>query len=145
MEIINIYGKEYTCSKCNKKVNYGQCSEDGKTPVTKDKKPFNKKYGKESNVLSVAVNAGTVEIHPCYSALVVRDFDEITGVIKTGHSLTDSIIHDDLYDDFEDIVRQQYLKLNILSGKLCGEGATVKDKHITTMGLLHDYFSYLRR
>ena len=68
MKIIDIYGKEYECSKCKAKVNYGAASKDGKTPVTKDGKPFNNKFGKESNKLSVAVNAGTTEIHPCYAS-----------------------------------------------------------------------------
>jgi hypothetical protein len=145
MQIIGIYAKEYDCSKCNGKINYGQASKDGKTPVTKDGKPFNNKYGKESNVLSVAVNAGTTEIHPCYSSYAIKDYDELTGAIQAGpdvslNGMSNSEVEG--YDEFIDIVKSLYVKLNYEAGKFCGEGAMAKDKHITTMGLIHDYFSF---
>lgn len=48
------------------------------------------------------------------------------------------------YGDFIKIVKDLYIRLFYEAGALCGEGATVKDKHITTMGLIHDYFSYTK-
>lgn len=143
MQIIDIYGKEYTCSKCDAKVNYGAASKDGKTAVTKDGKPFNNKWGKDSNKLSVAVNAGTTEIHPCYANLSIRDFDELTGElpkrVEGPAETTDTV---EGYDSFIKQVKTLYAKLYYEAGVFCGEGATVKDKHITTMGLIHDYFSF---
>jgi len=143
MKITNVYDKDYKCSKCDKTVQYGQVTDDKGKVITKDKKPFNNKYGKESNVLSAAVDKGTINLHACYASYVVKDFDELTGVIQSGPTLTedDSVVVEG-YDGFIKTVKAVYIKLYYEAGKLCGEGATAKDKHITTMGLIHDYFSY---
>ena len=143
MQILNVYKKDYKCSKCDSVVEYGQVADDKGVIITKDKKPFNNQYGKGSNVLSAAVDKGTNNLHPCYASYVLKDFDELTGIIQSGPLLTESIdVNVEGYDGFISTVKNVYIKLYYESGKLCGEGATAKDKHITTMGLIHDYFSY---
>jgi len=43
---------------------------------------------------------------------------------------------------FTTIARAAYNQISVLAAELCEEGATARDKHICTCGLLHDYFSY---
>ncbi len=61
---------------------------------------------------------------------------------KPQSKITKTQTEDETYSDFTKIVKSTYEKLFYEAGVLCGEGATVKDKHITTMGLIHDYFNY---
>ena len=35
-----------------------------------------------------------------------------------------------------------YQRASPTASKFCGSGATVKDVHITLMGMMHDYFAY---
>lgn len=145
MQIIEIYGKEYTCSKCNKQVNYGTCATDDGKAVTKDKKPYNNKFGKDSNKLSVAVNAGTKEIHPCYAANVIRDFEEITGEIKQQQPVEQIHINPknrEILDEFEGLVNDAYIKLYQMASRYNPDG-TAHDKKLTTFGLMHDFFNFL--
>lgn len=149
IKIINIYDKDYTCSKCQKTVNYGQVAKDDGTIVTKDKKEPNGKYGKESNVLSAAVDKGTTNLHPCYGNLVVRDFDELTGELKPNEPVKQlqiqgmSQVTETNLNTFQKEVECAYVKLHSLATRLAPEGAISKEIHISTMGLMHDYFSWL--
>jgi len=45
---------------------------------------------------------------------------------------------DDKLKEFDDIVSSAYIKLYDIASR--GPGVTEKDKHITTMGLMHDFF-----
>ena len=144
MKVIDIYGKEYKCSKCGEQINYGGVEgPDGKT-VTKDGRPFNGKFGKDSNKLSCAVDAGTIEIHGCYAALVQKDYDalivnipsKVTQVPDTGNFTTNPV------SEFEILWNSAYQGLSGLAAKVCEEGATARDKHITLCGILHDYFQF---
>ena len=146
MKIIEIYGKEYTCSKCNAKVNYGTASNDGVKGLTKDGLPFNKVFGKGSNRISVAVDAGTKTEHGCYAKLVAKQISEIPEVSNTQPTPKQTVENDvwvtDPMGEFEILVAKAYTSLNIIAGKFCEDGASVKEKHITTMGLIHDYFYF---
>ena len=153
MKVIDIYGKEYKCSKCGNQVNYGGVEgPDGKS-LTKDGKPFNNKFGKDSNKLSCAVDAGTVTIHGCYGDLVQRDYDVlIAGIPSTVTQVPDtqpSVVQADRHNystnpisEFEILWNKAYQGLSGLAAKVCEEGATARDKHITLCGILHDYFQF---
>lgn len=149
MQIIEIYSKEYECSKCHKKINYGGASKDGKTTLTKDGQPFNKVFGKGSNKISVAVDAGTKTEHPCYAALVKRDFDNALGVTQVERPVVNNMpdvsknlwTSTDYTTQFLEEWNDIYVRAQPLIAKHCGEGASVKDKHIATCGLIHDYFN----
>jgi hypothetical protein len=142
MHIIEIYGKQYECSKCKGQVNYGAASEDGKTPLTKDGKPFNNKWGKESNKLSVAVNAGTVEIHPCYANLVEKDYAALTGEKLEAKGSTP--LEQDNIQEFTILWNKVYQQCSILAAQVSDERTDALGKHITTCGIVHDYFSYIK-
>lgn len=150
MKIIEIYGKEYECSKCQAKINYGTGSEDGVKSLTKDGLPFNKIFGKGSNKLSVAVEAGTTTEHPCYASLVKKDYDKVTSKTTTvkdfGKEVMNSINSGNFttspVSEFTTLCRTAYLQISVLAGELSAEGSTAKDKHIFTCGLLHDYFTF---
>ena len=148
MQIIDVYNKEYTCSKCQGKVNYGKVADEKGNIVTKDKKPFNKKFGKESNALSAAVDLGTTNLHGCYGPNVIRDYDELTSVVKSidmSEKQVDIPIkpeHEELLNDFESLVNSAYVKLYNMAGRYNPNG-TAHDKKLTTFGLMHDFFNYL--
>ena len=150
MQIVEIYAKEYTCSKCDKAVNYGKVADDKGTLITKDKKAPNGKYGKESNVLSAAVDAGTTNLHPCYASNVVRDFDELTATKKPSEPLPQMTVQNVSADteanlkEFDNEVRCAYVKLHGLAKQLAPEGSLDREIHISTMGLMHDYFNFLQ-
>ena len=44
--------------------------------------------------------------------------------------------------EFVTLARSAYLQIQVLAAELNAEGATVKDNHIFTCGLLHDYFQF---
>jgi hypothetical protein len=142
MNVIDIYTKkEYTCKKCNGQVYYGKVTSPEGKLITKDGNQPNGKFGKESNVLSAAVDVNNKEkFHGCYLSLVERQYDEAQGLKQT--TTNTNIFTTSPDDEFEIIANKAYYKLNILASKFCGAEATVKDKHITTMGLMHDYFSF---
>ena len=48
--------------------------------------------------------------------------------------------HDDI-QDFTILWNKVYLQCSILAASVCEEGASVKDKHICTCGIVHDYFN----
>ena len=47
---------------------------------------------------------------------------------------------EDQLKNFDDIVSSAYIKLYEIASR--GPGTTEKDKHITTMGLMHDFINY---
>ena len=151
MQIIGIYSKEYECSKCKAKINYGGASRDGKEAITKDGQPFNKVFGRGSNKISVAVDAGTKTQHGCFAALVKKDYEAATGVIQVERPVVNGmpdvskglITNDNNKSEFLEIWNDIYIKSQPLIAKHCGPEATVKDKHIATCGLIHDYFQYI--
>ena len=146
MKVIDIYGKEYKCSKCGEQINYGGVEgPDGKT-VTKDGRPFNGKFGKDSNKLSCAVDAGTTTIHGCYGDLVQKDYDVLIENTPSKVS-TQPLIDTHNYStnpvgEFEILWNKAYQGLSGLAAKVCEEGASTTQKHITLCGILHDYFQF---
>ena len=57
MKVTKLYTKkEYTCKKCEGQVYYGQITDDAGKTITTDGSTPNGKFGKESNVLSGAVD-----------------------------------------------------------------------------------------
>jgi len=153
MQIIEIYSKEYECSKCKQKINYGGASSDGKVTITKDGLPFNKVFGKGSNKISVAVDAGTKNQHGCFAAMVKKDYEAATGVIQVERPVINNMpdvsknkwpSRADNTSEFLEKWDNIYTRAQPIIAKHCGEGATAKDKHIATCGLIHDYFNYIR-
>ena len=149
MQIKDIYDRDYTCSKCNGTVNYGKVYDDKDNLVTKDKKPFNKQFGKASNALSAAVDKGTTKLHPCYASNVVRDFDELTGEVKPSEPIPQMQVQgmsaetEKNLKAFENEVGCAYVKLHGIAKRFAPKDALDREIHITTMGLMHDYFSFL--
>lgn len=146
MQILDIYNKEYECSKCHKTVNYGKVATDKGEVVTKDKKAPNGKFGKESNVLSAAVDKGTTNLHACYASNVVRDFDELTTIPQEPKQMVVQGMSKETEENLESFtneVRCAYVKLYGLAKDFAPNGALEREIHISTMGLMHDYFSFL--
>ena len=141
MQIIGIYSKEYECSKCKAKINYGGASVDGKEAITKDGQPFNKVFGKGSNKISVAVDAGTKTQHGCFAATGVIQVERpvVNGMpdVSKGNLTSRTDYTAEFLEEWNNI----YVRAQPLIAKHCGEGASVKDKHIATCGLIHDYFN----
>jgi hypothetical protein len=78
MQIKDVYDKDYTCGKCSSAIQYGKvCDNDGNY-VTEDGKPHNKKFGKEDNRLSGAVDKGTTNLHGCSAASVTAKYNKLT-------------------------------------------------------------------
>lgn len=150
VQIKDVYDKDYTCSKCQESVNYGKVYDDKGNLVTKDKKPFNKKFGKESNALSAAVNKGTTSLHHCYASNVVREYEELTGEVKNAEPRPQLEIQnmpestERHLNEFQNEVECAYLKLHALATRFAPSGALDREIHISTMGLMHDYFSFLQ-
>ncbi len=155
MEILDVYTKkEYTCKKCNGQIYYAKLKAPDGTMVTKDGQQPNGKYGKESNTLSAAVDVNNKEkFHECYKSFAEKAYAE--ALTKVGspkpevNNLRMPTFHNGVVQsttgEFEDIANDAYQRLFILASKFCGEGANVREKHITTMGLMHDYFQWITR
>jgi len=56
--------------------------------------------------------------------------------INSGNFVTNPI------SEFTTLARKAYLQISVLAAELNAEGATAKDNHIFTAGLLHDYFMF---
>jgi hypothetical protein len=78
VQILDVYDKDYTCKSCSKTVQYGKVADSDGKLVTTDKKEPNKKYGKDSNVLSGAVDKGTLNLHACYAKSVTDKYNTYT-------------------------------------------------------------------
>jgi len=67
MQVIDVYTKKaYTCKKCNGEIYYGKITDDKGNIYTVDGHMPNGKYGKETNVISGAVDALVKDrLHEC--------------------------------------------------------------------------------
>lgn len=67
MQVVDVYTKkEYKCKQCNAPVFYGQITNDSGDKYTEDGQPPNGKFGRDSNVISGAVDAASQStLHGC--------------------------------------------------------------------------------
>ena len=82
MNILDIYTKkEYDCpKKCGDKVYYAKIADESGAYVTLDGLQPNGKYGKESNVLSGAVDVNFKDrIHKCVQSELEEKYNKLTG------------------------------------------------------------------
>ena len=148
MNIIDIYTKkEYTCKKCNGQVYYGKVTDESGKIVTKDGAWPNGKFGKESNVLSAAVDANNkTKFHECYLSNVQQQYRDALSKLDPASLAEKPVINnmpDVSKDDTEKFLSEWnniYVRAQPLIAKHCGAGATAVQKHIATCGLIHDYF-----
>jgi len=146
--IKDIYKKEYECKKCKVKIFYGKVATPEGKLVTKDGNAPNGKFGKDSNVLSAAVNAdGT--LHPCYADYVKRDYQDMAEEPSTetiSEPYNPRVVGGEPVDEelraFENTVNKAYTKLNEMARRYCGNAADEREIRICTMGLMHDFFSH---
>ena len=149
MNVTNVYTKkEYTCQKCKNQVYYGQITDDAGKIITKDGSKPNGKYGKESNILSGSVDKDNkTKLHECYLSNLEEQYKDATTKPQEERPVINNmpdVANDSLrardiasfLSEWDDI----YVRAQPLISKHCGEGASVKDKHIATCGLIHDYF-----
>ena len=96
MNVTDVYiKKQYTCKKCNGQVYYGKVTDDQGKIVTEDGAVPNGKFGKESNVLSGAVDANDkTKFHECYLSNLQQKFRDATKLarelelgVNAGHDL----------------------------------------------------------
>lgn len=78
MQILDVYDKDYKCKTCSKTVQYGKVTDSDGKYVTTDKQEPNGKYGKDSNVLSAAIDKGTTNLHACYAKAVTDKYNTYT-------------------------------------------------------------------
>jgi hypothetical protein len=78
LQIVDVYDKDYTCGKCNSTIQYAKIKDNDGNYVTEDGKPHNKKFGKDDNRLSGAVDKGTTNLHGCSSKGVVDKYNRLT-------------------------------------------------------------------
>lgn len=78
-KIAEVYTKkEYTCKKCNGKIYYAKIADESGNLITTDGQPPNGKFGKESNVLSGAVDALVKDrLHSCSAHFVTEAIEKI--------------------------------------------------------------------
>ena len=67
MQVVDVYTKkEYMCKKCNAVIFYGKITDDSGKLITEDGQTPNGKFGRDSNVLSGAVDANAqTTLHEC--------------------------------------------------------------------------------
>ena len=67
MKVTDVYTKKsYTCKTCNQEILYGKITDDNGVLYTTDGRPPNGKFGKESNVVSGAVDSAVKDrLHSC--------------------------------------------------------------------------------
>lgn len=146
MNVTDVYiKKQYTCKKCNGQVYYGKVTDDQGKIVTEDGAVPNGKFGKESNVLSGAVDANDkTKFHECYLSNLQQKYRDATNKPRefkiTPNLLTTN--SNTVVDDFISEANNFYMRNGPTAAKFCGAGATSKDQHITSMGMMHDYFTY---
>jgi len=80
MNIVDVYTKkEYECKKCKAKVYYGKIADDNGKFYTKDGQEPNGKFGKDSNVISGAVDVFVQDrLHKCSEKYVLKEIENIT-------------------------------------------------------------------
>jgi len=147
MNLIDVYTKKsYTCRKCGVETVYAKVADDsGKVYTTDGEKP-NGKFGKESNILSVPVDQKDVStIHGCAQDRVTASIREAEQVRDGGSAHNFSVeINEQLkaeLDVFDKIVSNAYIKLYDIASR-GNPNADHLSKHIGTMGLMHDYFTF---
>jgi len=144
MKVTKLYTKkEYTCKKCDGQVYYGQITDDTGKTITTDGSTPNGKFGKESNVLSGAVDVkDKTKFHECYLSNLQQKFRDATGKPQEERPIVNNMpdVSKDRTEAFLSEWNNIYVRAQPLISKHCGEGASVKDKHIATCGLIHDYF-----
>ena len=151
MKVTKLYTKkEYTCKKCEGQVYYGQITDDTGKTITTDGSTPNGKFGKESNVLSGAVDVkDRTKFHECYLSNLQQKFRDATNLYQEERPIINNMpdvakgnlrVRTDYTADFLDEWNNIYVRAQPLISKHCGADASVKDKHIATCGLIHDYF-----
>lgn len=152
IKVIDVYTKKpYTCNSCQQEVYYGKVTAEDGSLLTKDGKAPNGKYGKDSNVLSAAVDINNKEkIHSCYYNKVVEDIAAAEAkkgnpdAVPPKHNMVQYNLTEDLkveLKEFDELVSNAYIALYQIASR-GNPGGTPKDIHIGTMGLMHDYFTY---
>lgn len=78
MKILDVYTKkQYECKKCNGAIYYAKIANDKGELITTDGKQPNGKMGKESNVVSGAVDATVQDrLHKCTEKYVLKAIEE---------------------------------------------------------------------
>jgi hypothetical protein len=81
VNILEVYTKkEYECKKCKAKIYYGKIADDEGRLYTTDGQPPNGKFGKESNVISGAVDALVQDrLHKCTEKFVYDAIEKAKG------------------------------------------------------------------
>ena len=143
--------KAYVCNTCSKEVYYAKVVEEDGTLLTKDGKAPNGKFGKDSNVLSCAVDINNKEnVHSCYYNKVVEDIAAAKAkkgnpdAAPSNHNIVQYNLTDEVraeLKEFDEMVSNAYIVLYDIAGRGNPSG-NHKDKHIGTMGLMHDYFTW---
>tara|TARA_R110002051_G_scaffold70342_1_gene126427 strand:+ start:1102 stop:1569 length:468 start_codon:yes stop_codon:yes gene_type:complete len=149
MKVTKLYTKkEYTCKKCDGQVYYGQITDDEGKTITTDGSTPNGKFGKESNVLSGAVDANNkTKFHECYLSNLQQKFRDATNLYQEERPVINNMpdvskMDKGLVSDFLVEANDFYQRASPTASKFCGGGATAKDVHITLMGMMHDFFAY---
>ena len=146
MKVTKIYTKkEYTCKKCDGQVYYGQITDDVGKTITKDGGVPNGKYGKESNILSGAVEVNNkAKFHECYLSNLQKQYRDATELYQEERPIINNMpsTSKDIIGEFLVEANNFYQRGSPTAAKFCGAGATVKDVHITLMGMMHDFFLY---
>jgi len=94
MNIVDVYTKkDYKCNKCNALIYYGKIAKDNGEFYTTDGNPPNGKFGKESNVLSGAVDAAVQDrLHDCSKHYILKKIDELNnGASGSQQKITQSV------------------------------------------------------
>ena len=78
MNVLEVYTKkEYECKKCKAKIYYGKIADDNGALYTNDGQQPNGKFGKDSNVISGAVDVNNKEkLHSCSEKYVLKAIEE---------------------------------------------------------------------
>lgn len=78
MKIVDVYTKkEYECKKCKAKIYYAKIANDNGELYTSDGQQPNGKFGKDSNVISGAVDATVQDrLHSCSEKYVIKAVEE---------------------------------------------------------------------
>jgi len=81
VNILDVYTKkEYECKKCNGAIYYAKIADDSGKLYTTDGQPPNGKFGKESNVVSGAVDALVQDrLHKCTEKFVYDAIEKAKG------------------------------------------------------------------
>ena len=146
MKVTKLYTKkQYTCKKCDGQVYYGQITDDTGKTITTDGSTPNGRFGKESNVLSGAVDVkDKTKFHECYLSNLQQKFRDATNLYQEERPIINNMpgVDAELLSEFLIEANNFYQRASPTASKFCGSGATVKDVHITLMGMMHDYIAY---